>query len=131
MELIPTLVLILSSSALTAIITAWFNRRKTSAEANSVIVATALEVVENTVAPLNDRIKQVEAESKKLKEEIERQAIALENINAEVLKIQLAFVINEAQIEALGYKAAVSLDDLSCISVEELREIAKGIKEGK
>ncbi len=123
MELIPTLVLILSSSVLTAIITHWFNRRKTSAEANSVIVATALEVVENTVAPLNLRIKQLEVLNKELK-------IAVENINAEVLKIQLAFVINEAQIEALGYKAAVSLDDLSCISVEELREIAKGIKEG-
>ncbi len=122
MELFPTIALIASSSFLTALITAWFNRRKTSAEANSIIVKMALEVVQNTVEPLNVRIEQLEAE-------IERQAVALENINAEVLKIQLAFVINEAQIEALGYKAAVSLDDLSCISVKELREIAREIKD--
>ena len=122
MDLLPTLALITSSSVLAAIITAWFNRRKTSAEANSVIVATALEVVRNTVDPLNDRVEQLEVLNKELK-------IAVENINAEVLKIQLAFVINEAQIEALGYKAAVSLDDLSCISVEELREIARRIKD--
>ncbi len=120
MELIPTLVLILSSSALTAIIQAWFNRRMTNAKANSMIVDTALEVVENTVAPLNVRIKQLEAE-------IKRQAIALENTNAEVLKIQLGFVINEAQAEASGYKLAVSLDDLTNMSVEELRQIAREI----
>ncbi len=116
MELLPALVLITSSSVLTAVVTAWFNRRVASAKANSIIVSTALEVVKNTVEPLNKRIGQME--------------IALENTNAEVLKIQLAFVINEAQIEKLGHKPAVSLNDLSCISVDELREIARGIKEG-
>ncbi len=117
MELLPAITLILGSSVLTAIVHSLFNRRKTSAEANSVIVATALEVVDNTVAPLNKRIDQLET--------------AIENVNAEVLKIQLAFVINEAQIEALGHKAMVSLDDLTCISVEELRQIAREIKEKK
>ncbi len=121
MELLPTVTLILGSSVLTAIITAWFNRRKTSAEANSVIVATALEVVNNTVRPLNDRIDQLEAQNEELK-------TAIENVNTEVLKIQLAFVINEAQIESLGYTPAVKLDDVTNISVEELRQIARRIR---
>lgn len=122
MELIPTIALILGSNVLTVIIQSWFNRRKTSAEANSIIVATALEVVENTVAPLNDRIEQLEAE-------IERQAIALENTNAEVLKTQLGYIILEAQLEAAGYDPVIKLEDLTNTSVEELRQIAKRIKE--
>jgi len=124
MELIPTIALILGSSVLTAIVTAWFNRRKTSAEANSVIVATALEVVKNTVGPLNDRIKQLEEQSI-------RQAEAIENLNAEVLKTQLAYIILKAQLEALGYDPVIKSDDLTNISVEELRKIAREVKDKK
>lgn len=124
MELLPTITLILGSSVLTATATAWFNRRKTSAEANKVIVDTALEVVKNTVEPLNDRIKQLEEQS-------ERQEIAIENVNAEVLKTQLAYIILEAQIEAAGYDPVIRLDDLANTSVEELRKIAKEIRPNK
>lgn len=122
MELVPTITLIFGSSFLTAIVTAWFNRRKTSAEANSVIVATALEVVKNTVGPLNDRIKQLEEQSM-------RQAEAIENTNAEVLKTQLAYIILKAQLEALGYDPVIKSDDLTNISVEELRRIAREVKD--
>ncbi len=122
MELVPILAVILTSSVLTAIVTAWLNRRKTSAEASSIIVTTALEVVENTVGPLNDRIKQLE-------EQAGRQEIAIENVNAEVLKVQLGYIILEAQLEAAGYDPVIKLDDLINTSVEELRQIARRIKE--
>ncbi len=124
MEIPTLLAIIATSSVLTAMVSAWLNRRKTSAETNDTVAKTAIEVVKNTVAPLNKRIDQLE-------ERNERLETAIENVNAEVLKIQLAFVINEAQIEALGHKPMVSLDDLSCISVDELREIAREIKEKK
>lgn len=117
MELLSILALLLSSSVLTAVVSSWFNRRKVNAEANSVIVDTALEVVKNTVAPLNNRIDQME--------------VAIENLNAEILKVQLVVVILQTQIEALGHEPMVNLSDLSCISVEELRQIAREIKEKK
>ena len=118
---------------------AWLQRQKTEAETGVAhaqqqisLAAEAMNIMkatlDNTVAPLHRRIDEMELENTRIKEDLICQAETLENLNAQVLKLQLAFVVNESFIKSIGHTPPVSLRDLDGLSTAELQDIAMSMR---
>lgn len=127
--------LLIGGGGIGALITALTNARKANMESVNSIATTAIQVLENTVTPLNQRIDDLEAndrdlkaENVGLKEQIEEQQKAIDEIHAEFNKLQLAFVVNESYIRALGHKPPIELTSLADIKANDLRDIAMSMK---
>ena len=127
--------LLIGGGGIGALITALTNARKANMESVNSIATTAIQVLENTVTPLNQRIDDLEAndrdlkaENVGLKEQIEEQRKAIDAIHAEFNKLQLAFVVNESYIKALGHKPPIELTSLADIKANDLRDIAMSMK---
>ncbi len=131
--------LLIGGGGIGALITALTNARKAKTDSENSIATTAIQIMkqtlENTVTPLNQRVDELEAgtrdlktENKDLKEQIEEQQKAIDEIHAEFNKLQLAFVVNESYIRALGHKPPIELTSLADIKADDLRDIAMSMK---
>lgn len=82
-------------------------------------------------AELTRRDKQYRTEldelDKKYRAEQALQDNAIENTNAKVLKLELLNVIYVSQIRSLGVKPLVDPSEIASISVDDLRNIARGL----
>ncbi len=127
--------LLIGGGGIGALITALTNARKANMESVNSIATTAIQVLENTVTPLNQRIDDLEAndrnlkaENVELKEQINAQQVAIDEIHAEFNKMQLAFVVNESYIRSLGQKPPIELTSLADMKANDLRDIAMSMK---
>ena len=127
--------LLIGGGGIGALITALANARKANMESVNSIATTAIQVLENTVTPLNQRIdnleindKKLSAENDDLKEQIKEQQRAIDEIHAEFNKMQLAFVVNESYIRTLGHKPPIELTSLADMKADDLRDIAMSMK---
>lgn len=131
MELLVPIIAALIGGGLAAFITAWFGRKKTKAETQATIADTAMRIMqqtlENTVDPLNKRVDKLEVENQELIDSRDRQAIAIENLNGQYLKLQLAYTIISGQLKQLGHIPAIALEDLDRYTIDELRDMAQSM----
>ncbi len=123
------------------LITGVFNRRKTSAEAESTIAATATSAAKELISEYKKQADQIQNENKHLlsqiselrqadrenKAELRVHSGTLENLNAQVLRYRLIIAILSMQFRTLGYEPLIHPDNIDALSVNELNDIASSL----
>lgn len=129
------------SGGIGSFISSWFSRRKTDADAASIITKAAQDLL----GDYRKQADELEAENKKLKAEfrayqqevneqlrqyrIEQglQEKAIDNLQAKYRKLELALIINARQMRSMGIEPLISPGRLESITLDELRDMAESL----
>ena len=76
---------------------------------------------------LERQLNGVKLDVKNLIEEQKLQDLAIENMNAKILKLELLNIIYVSQIRSFGVEPRVGPGEIGSISIEELRDIARSL----
>ena len=71
----------------------------------------------------------LKTELTELRQDLETQAEAIENLNGEVLRWKLVNQIQWAQFEIIGYKPIINESEAATLPIEELTEIYRDLKQ--
>lgn len=137
-EQILTIVIAVIGAIGGGLVTGLFSRRKTSAEAEATIAATATKAAKELIAEYKAQADRIEAENSRLLTQVSelRQAArdnqksidilenTLENLNAQVLKFRLVIAILSMQLRSIGYQPLINPDNIDGMSVDDLNDIA-------
>lgn len=123
------IVAIIGSSALSALVVAWANRRKTTADTASILTAAARELMDD----MQERYDLIKSENESIRSDIKLLQAemvslenALENLASKYLKLELATMINISQIRAMGIEPLIDTAKIDSMSIDELRLTAEG-----
>jgi len=127
-QIVTVIVAVLGSGVLGAWGTAWFNRRKTDASATGQLTQTALTLVERLekdVVKLRADREKDRQEIAELRQELEDTKNSVEDLTAEGMKYQLAFLINTTFMQLADIDPPVTIEGFAEMTIRELRKMSE------
>jgi len=122
-QIVTIIVAVLGSGFLGAWGTAWANRRKDDADIAGELTKIALTLVK----PLEGKVIKLRDELEATRQELENTKNSVEDLTAEGMKYQLAFLISATFMQIKNIKPPVTIEGFAGMTIRELRTLSEGL----